>query len=75
MANVGRKWKKSAKLASGVFDESNSNAKLATKRKANVQEIGGKGLTKKKRCGQGGVEENVIELDLAGSATQPYQPK
>jgi hypothetical protein len=69
-----KQWKKLAKVSQGVINRSYSNVKLATKRKASVQEVGGKGLTKKKRSGQGCVEENVIELDLAGTAVQPCQP-
>ena len=63
------------RVTKGVPAGHDSNAKQVMRRKANIQEVGGKGLMTKKRCDLSDEEVHVIDFDLAGSAAQPCQPK
>jgi hypothetical protein len=72
---VGRKWKKHARAGSGGSVGHTKTVPQATKRKAQFQEGRGKGLAKKQGCEQGDDKVPVVKIDLAGSASQPCQPK
>ncbi|KAE8008885.1 hypothetical protein FH972_005356 [Carpinus fangiana] len=67
VVNVGRKWKKHARVATRVSDGHNGNAKQVIKRKANIQEVVGKGLAKKKSLAI--ISDDMDDISMKCSAS------